>query len=590
MRPMLVKPNKHGSILWLVLLLILATAVFLPSLGGGFVGLDDRIISDNPQIRQLTAGSIFRTFVPSEGLNSSYQPLRSLAFSLVYALQGANPAGFLLLNLLLYLANIILFYKLAALLLNEPRGQALTAALAAAALFAFHPVHVEVVSWHQGSKVTLMGLFYLWSLICYYRFRSGGGEYNYWLCLLSFIAALMSQPAAVSLPLVLTLWELLGAPGLAPEQAVRPAGGVPLRLAPFFLPAVALVFHLLFVYTVRLGAGAAGDAPLAARLVFLPVVLGKSLLMFLLPVNLCARYPLDVPVELDLVRSLLWLAFCAALGWTVLRITRNRAMGWFLLLFFVVTALPTSGLVETSTLLADRYLYLPGMALCLAVGLGFGNLLWANFAGRTVSSLAGALLIVAAGGLVALSLARQSDWRDMLSLWSRVVQVYPGHSLGHFNLADAHAARGEQDKAIEHYGRALEINPAYGDAYANLSTLVLDQGRTGLARQLIGKALELRPDRAEVWIKHGIIMATSAEDSLAEASFRRAVEIDDGWAWAGHFNLGMLYAGRGDTLRARGELQQALDKALAGGRPQETAPTIRKVLNNFPAVIEENPR
>ena len=587
---MLENPYKHGSIPWLVLLLVLVTAVYLPSLGGGFVGLDDRIISENPQIRQLSAGSIFRTFVPSGGIGSSYQPLRSLTFSIVYAVQGANPAGFLILNLLLYLANIILFHKLALLLLGERRSRNLTAALVAAALFAFHPVHVEIVSWHQGSKVTLMGLFYLWSLICYYRFRSGGGELFYWFCLFLFVAALMSQPAAVSLPLVIVLWEVLGTPGLNREQAVSPVGAVALRLAPFFLPAAALAFHLLFVSSVRLGAGAAGDAPLVSRLAFLPVVLGKSMLKFLLPVNLCARYPLDVPVDINPFRSLGWLAFCAAVGWVVLRMTSNRATGWFLLLIFVVTALPSSGMVETSTLMADRYQYLPGMALCLVAGFGLKNLLESDTAGKESVSLTAALLLVVLTGLAVVSLARQSDWHNRLSLWSRVVQVYPGHSLGHFNLADAYAASGEKHKAIEHYGRALEINPGYGDAYANLSTLVLGQGRVELARRLIGNALKLRPDRAEVWIKHGNIMAASSEDSLAEVSYRRAIEIDDDWAWAGHFNMGMLYLGRGDTLHARTQLQLALDKALSGRRPQETEPAIRNVLKNLQATGREHQR
>ncbi len=584
---MLVKPIKHGSSLWLVLLLLLVTAVFLPSLGGGLVGLDDRIITENPQIRQLTAGSIFRTFVPEGGIGASYQPLRSLAFSVVYAAQGARPAGFLLLNLLLYLANIFLFFKFASLLLPERTNGNLAAALAATALFAFHPVHVEVVSWHQGSKVTLMGLFYLCSLICYFRFRSGRGELFYWLCLLLFVAALLSQPAAVSLPLVLALWELLGTPGLAPERPGSSAGGTALRLAPFFLPAAALAFQLLFISTVRLGAGAAGDAPLAARLAFLPVVLGKSMLKLLLPVNLCARYPLDVPVELDPARSLGWLVFCCVAGWAMLKLTRGRAMLWFLLLFFVAALLPTSGLVETSTLLADRYLYLPGMALALGAGAGFGNLVAPRASGKTVARPAFALLLLALSALAALSLERQHDWCSSESLWGRVVKVYPAHGLGHFNLAAALAGRGESEQAIEHYRRALEINPGYGDAYANLSTLMLGQGRAGLARQLIAQAIQLRPDRAEVWIKRGIIMASSGEDSLAEDSFRRAARIDDGWAWAGHFNLGMLYVARGQTARARTELQLALDKAISGGKPAETLAGIRNALRNLPATAGE---
>ena len=441
-----------------------------------------------------------------------------------------------------------------------------------AALFAVHPVHVETVSWLQGGKVTLMGMFFLLSLLSYFRFRSGGGGRYYWFCLASFVASLLSQPAAVSLPLVLAGWELAGRPGLDSKGADNRTSGVVLRLLPFFLPALLLAAQLLFFSSVRIGAGTNVDAPLASRLAFLPVVLGKSLLKLLIPVNLCARYPLDVPADINYTASAGWLIFCFAAGWVLFRMTGQKAAGLFLLTMFLATSLPTSGLVETSTLMADRYLYLPGMALCLVAGYGTARLRRGNL--RPVA----ALLLLTLVSLACVSLARQADWRSRVSLWSRIIEVYPEHALGQFNLADAWSSLGETDKAIKRYYRALEINPQYGDAYANLSTLVLGQGRTALARQLIARAVELRPDRSEVWIKHGLIMASSGDDSLAEASFRRAIEIGDHWAWAGHLNLGMLYAGRGENSRAREEIQLSLEAAKESGRTNEVINLVSSAL------------
>ena len=564
---------------------MLACLVFLPSLQGGLVGWDDWIITDSPRTREFSAGSIFRAFVPEDGIGSSYQPLRAISFSLVYALSGSSPAGYLLFNLLLYLVNVFLFYSFAAHLSGKADGRVHPAAVAAAFLFAVHPVHVEVVSWHQGSKMALMGMFYLLSLLGYIRFRSGEGERYYWFCLAAFVASLLTQPAAVSLPFVLVAYELTFRPAAKREHHSGGMAAV-FRLAPFFLPAAALAFHLLFISTVRLGAGSGGDAPLLSRLAVVPVVWGKSLLKLALPVNLCARYPLDILSEPQIGRMLAWTIICAAAVWGAIKLAPTRRAGLFALLFFAVTILPTSGLVETSTLLADRYLYLPGMAVFLAAGWGIQRLTEASCAKSTlphpgVPGAAVLLLALTVAGLAATAVKRQGDWSSGVSLWSRVVDVYPGHSLGHFNLAGAWNARGNSDQAFEHYRRALEIDPGYGDAYANLSTLVLNQGRTGLARQLIEKAAELRPDRAEVWIKHGIVMASTGEDSTAEASFLRAIGMGTEWLWAGHFNLGMLYAGQGDSGRAREHMRQALELATAAGKPLEVRESIRGALDNL---------
>lgn len=573
--------SKRGTYLWPLLIAAVTLLVFLPSLRSGLVGWDDSIITDNPRTRELSAGSIFRTFVPDRGISSSYQPFRSLIYSLGYSLWGADPAGYILLGLLLYIANVCLFYRLALLLAGNVPGRAPPAVLVAVALFAFHPVHVEVVSWHQGLKMTLMGMFFLLSLIGYIRFRRGEGRRHYWFSLVSFVVSLLTQPAAVSLPFVLVAWELAFRPGRSEGR-----GDVALRLAPFFLPAVALGFHLMFVSTVRLGAGAAGDSSLAARLCFLPVVWGKSLLKLLLPVNISARYPLDIPSSPQLLRSSGWLLFCAVAGWAAWRMAPHRRAGLFVLLFFVLTILPTSGLIETSTLIADRYLYLAGMPVFLAAGWGIGYLLSAGRAGQqrfgAVYVATVPLAVLAVVSLISITMARQADWRDRVSLWTRVVEVYPRHGLGHFNLADAWNARGERDKAAGHYNRALQINPNYGDAWANLSTLTLSRGDGELALKQIGRAMELRPDRAEVWIKRGIIMASTGDDSTAEASFRRAIEIDQGWDWAGYFNLGMLYAARGDTARAADQLALALDAALSKEKPDQIIESIRRAAASLP--------
>ena len=159
----------------LPLLALLVAVLYLPSLKNGYVGWDDALIQSNQTIRSLSVENLLEMFVPPAGRMASYQPLRSLVYALVYAVNGPRPFGFLLLNIFLYIVNILLFYKVVKYLLqaNGRQGSGQRAeniALAASAVFAFHPLHVEAVSWLQGGKPSLMAAFFLASFFYYLRF------------------------------------------------------------------------------------------------------------------------------------------------------------------------------------------------------------------------------------------------------------------------------------------------------------------------------------------------------------------------------------------------------------------------------------
>ena len=134
------------SQLKLALLLLFVAALYFPSLENGYVGWDDALIYSNREIRSLSPGNLARMFLPSAGGTASYQPLRTLSYAVVYAANGARPFGYLLFNILLYLANIFLFYIVVEYLLAQHGGHRLrrssaNLAFVAAAAFALYEVY-----------------------------------------------------------------------------------------------------------------------------------------------------------------------------------------------------------------------------------------------------------------------------------------------------------------------------------------------------------------------------------------------------------------------------------------------------------------
>ncbi|MCE5273123.1 tetratricopeptide repeat protein [bacterium] len=549
--------SDKARLLNVLTVILLPLLLYLPSLGNGYVGWDDGIILNDPSIRSLAPADLARLFLPRAGGTLTWQPMRSLAFALVYAADGLRPEGYLVLNMLLYSLTVFLFYltvrHLCSLFpeqLEERRAG--WVALSAAALFAVHPLHVEAVSWLQGGKFSLLAVFFLGALLSWLRFRANGKLSSLAAAFGLFVCALASQPLAVALPPLILAAEFMLPP---PAETAPSASKRLLAAGAFFLPMLAVALQVLFLSTVT--HASAAQTPLVARLVMLPSLWAAYLAKFFLPVNICCRYPLSVPLSPPWAGGGLGALAVAVFAWLVLRASGKASrLAGFGLLFAGLTLLPTSGLAPTSTLMADRYLFLPSLGLSLALGLAAMQVFaWVEGKGRGPALAA----ILSAGivllGLGAVSLRRQLDWRGPVSLWSRVLQVYPGHDLAASNLAEAYLKVGNLAAADSLYRRSLKINPANGDAWGNLGAVLRAEGDSAGALEALERAAVLRPDRGAVWVNLANSYAARGQDSLALDAFGRALELKDKWEWQARYNRAKLWLAQGRSGPALEEIE-----------------------------------
>src|ERR1700680_2203062 len=124
-----------------LLLIGAALAAFGASLGSGF-HFDDYAIFSDPL---LTAASGWRSLWSL----TRTRPLTYLTFWLNYQVGGQDPLGYHCLNLLLHLGAVLLAFECLRRLLPE------RAALAAAAIFAIHPLQAESVDYVWGRSIVL---------------------------------------------------------------------------------------------------------------------------------------------------------------------------------------------------------------------------------------------------------------------------------------------------------------------------------------------------------------------------------------------------------------------------------------------------
>ena len=125
-----------------VAIALLSVAASITGLLNGFALDDVFAIVRNPNVHSLgRAWWVFgESYWPAAQGGALYRPLTSLGFVVQWAIGGGSPLPFHVVSILLYAAACVAFYELAILIVAP------AAALAAAAVFAVHPLHVEAVA------------------------------------------------------------------------------------------------------------------------------------------------------------------------------------------------------------------------------------------------------------------------------------------------------------------------------------------------------------------------------------------------------------------------------------------------------------
>lgn len=599
-----------------VLFLVLAATVlvYANALGGQFLFDDLKQIVNNPQLR--TWANVWHSFTREvwsfqRGIATAdaplpyYRPLFTIYLTIGYQLFGLWEPGWHLLNLLVHAGATVSVYYLA----RRLSGDRLVAALTAL-LFGIHPAHVESVSWISGIPDALAALFYLPALIWYVRFRTTGGGRWRALSVVAFALSLLCKEAAITLPLVLVVWELSS--GVEARWTAR-ARQAALRLMPYG----AVIACYLSVRVAVLGA-ISWPHPMMARLpgaviwLTVPRVVLAYLQHLIAPFYLSLNYGIPFASGAGEARFLVPVALLVALS-ALLWIYRRRVGGpmWLGLALLFAPLLPVLNLrvFHQDYIVQDRYLYLPSVGLCLIAALMLTRLVRGRHHGRRGAIAAAVLLI----SFSASAVMQNRIWNNGVALWQRAV-VYAPHSWApHYNLGlaymerkDAAAARaeflaaaannpgvatvynslalaednlGDEASAIADLRRALALDPTLIEAHNNLGTIFFRRGERRAAREQYAQALERDP--SSVPLRFNLARAAASLDDYAAAIplYESVIDRSPGDAEA-HYYLGLSYAADGRKPAAIEHIRAALNIERDAGRAAEMRAALENLQNS----------
>lgn len=541
--------------------LLLAAAiltVYSPVGGFDFINYDDpQYVSDNALVKQgVTWSGVEWAF--TTGALSNWHPLTWLAHMLDSQLFGVDAGAHHLVGAVLHTCNAVLLF----LVLRRMTSRFWPSAFVAA-LFGLHPLNVESVAWVAERKNQLSALLWISTVGAYaaYARRPSFGAYA---CVISlFVLGLMAKPVLVTLPLVLLLldyWPLArfrGGPvglerGAAPGVPRRGARDLVLEKVPLLVLTVASC--IVTWSTARHGGAMSMTAySFQTRAVGTLVSYAAYIADVAFARDLAVLYPHPKAWPLWQVGAAL--ALLTAVSLLALRFRRSRpylVVGW---LWFLITLLPTIGLVQVGLQWkADRYAYLPAVGLFIAVAFTAADVVEHRpRLGRAFVACGLALL-----GVVTWTTTRQLPvWRDSVALFSHAVAVTPDNAVAHYNLGDAFFQRGKWRDAAQHYGEAARIVPDYAAAHSNLALSLTRLGDFTGAEAHYLAATEIAPDVELFRLNFGALLLVRGDLDAAAEQFEAAIRAAPTNA-SGHAQLAAVRIGQHRIPEAERESGEAI--------------------------------
>ena len=550
--------------------------LFLPCLKADFVNWDDDVhLLENPFVPSLSPEGLKDIFTTT--VNQTYIPLTTLSFALEYLFFQDSPFIYHFNNLLLHIAiSLLVFVFARGLGLNRRAG------LAAALVFGIHPMHVESVAWVSERKDVLYGFFYMLAMIFYLahiqsRSRAYKDAYvdpldadqiknfnpqriNKWYFTLTLAAGFLSvlaKPMAVSLPLTLLACDWLqqrriGWAALA-EKIVVGLSVIPIALITYQFQARPFDFQwpqsvLTWVWS----------------FVF-------YLQKFIYPDYYVLIYKLPQPVGFGNPAYLSAVAVFVLLLVLVVVFRRSRLFVFALMLYVAsVFFLLRWDTVADTNVVADRFMYLPSLGICLFAGYVFDQFMvkWRPRKSRLPVLWAAAAVVI---GILAVQTFRQvAVWHSGVRLWKHQLRYQPqaATALSYNKLAEATIRSADFRQQLERIRRKRATPEDRASAHAVLT--------------LLEQALRIKADYGNAYFNRALLWQHLGEDQKALNDLAVVNRIDpqqfDAYVTAGNI---YLRQGRLDDAAV------ALDRAL--GLSPENAKLYSRILALYQECAQQGP-
>jgi protein O-mannosyl-transferase len=446
--------NKKEIFNQSILVLIIASLYFLSLHYPIYNGWDDKkYILENPYL-SFSFSNVCLLF--SKPYYHMYTPLTMLSYMFDYNVWGLNSCGYHLQNIFWHIIASIIVYK--CFRLFEIKSWI---AFFLCLIFAVHPQRVESVVWLSERKDVLCAAFYFLSI--YYFLKSGTQHKrrNYTFSMLFYIFALLSKPMAVSLPVILLLYEFyrnkkdkrLETVDRRLKKKRKKICGYKLglsRLWPYFI--ILTVFIPLTTYSQALDN--AGFRFSFRQLYVVLYNIKFYITTTIIPTYLNPIYP-RISISDTIVSTSVF--YIATVFIIIFFSAKDKKFFLYYILSilscYIIALLPVVGIVPFSFCnYADRWSYIPTVFIWFAIGLILTRTLYKNNSKQSFllnKQLIFALLVLYSVFLIILNYQYQKVWENRRNIFLYASSSVPANRIALKFLADLELEQGNYVRVLK---------------------------------------------------------------------------------------------------------------------------------------------
>ena len=506
----------------IALLILLAVLCYGNSLFNGFVYDDEQQILQNPYVKswhylpQIFSTTVW-SFVGAAGTTNYYRPLMTFTFLVLWQLFKDIPFGFHLFNVTLNAAVVVLVFVAGRRLFQNRR-----VAWFAAALFAIHPVHTEVVDWVAAVPELEVTFFVLLTFWLFTQLDKGAWKFHLATVTSFALAVLCKEPALMFAPLAIAFEHFVRPHNNQLSFAAKTRRYLPLctvaaaylllrimlfgKLAPVLQhpkitwpQAIFSAFALIAGYAKYLF----WPAPLSAFHVFHP---STSLL--------------ELPVILGVMVATIAVAL-------LIHLHKRAPAAAFCIFWMGITIAPMlNARWMAANVFTERYLYLPSVGFCWLVAWYAINL-WDRTPApaKLLHWLMAAAAVAVALLAVSSTVLRNRVWHDDMTLYTRTLQTNPDAAVIRSNLGSLYFDAEQFDRALQEWQLALAQKPDNVVTMNALGILYTRVGRFADADAMFKQAMAAKPLWGDSHFSYGLLLQKTGDLPGALSEFKIAVTL-----------------------------------------------------------------
>ncbi len=119
----------------------------------------------------------------------------------------------------------------------------------------------------------------------------------------------------------------------------------------------------------------------------------------------------------------------------------------------------------------------------------------------------------------------KKQYEEAVASFEKVVERFPNHYEGFYNLGLAHLRAGHIDQAIDHFNKSIELHSESFESYRGLGEAYFQKGDGEKAAESLSRAVTLQPENPMAHYNLGLVFDKMGNPTGALQAYRKAIDL-----------------------------------------------------------------